>query len=170
MSGPLLHHNPVMPVVFWFLGPNKTHWKLSQTFINWETYRLKEGPVLMTEHCLNWRSNTHQVQRYLWRCACRLSLQLFPGFWVRRYCWHFNSRNWQLSVLYSVWLPCKCVHMHRVRIRHEECSISPCHLTPVLCPVSTVAQPDLYLHLVYTLWLESIQEVFSMLKTNVRYS
>lgn len=28
-------------------GPNKTHRELSQIFINWETYWLKEGPVLL---------------------------------------------------------------------------------------------------------------------------
>lgn len=82
MNGFLLHHNPVLvlPVVFLFLCPNKTHWEMSQEFISWEIYWLREGPVLMMEHCLKWRKgSTHQLQRCLWWGSCRLSLQSTLG-------------------------------------------------------------------------------------------
>lgn len=115
----------------WFLCPNKTHWKLSQNVINWEIYRFKEGPVLMTEHCLKWRkSNTCQVQGILW-----LSLQFIPGLSVRKYCWPFNSR---IDVF---WVACGYLvdtHIHRVRIRHGKSLIS--HLATSTCSVSLSAQ------------------------------
>lgn len=70
-----------------------------------------------------------------------------------------------LCVLGSMWVPCKYTHTHKQAEDQmwKEFDISPCHFHVFCVLVGTVAQTDLYSHLVYTLWLENMQEVFLVL-------